>query len=762
MARFYETTYIKPNSAYVPLPLDAMASKLQTMQAAQDNYRSTIEAFDKPFANLPIDERAAMEAKQWVQGQLGSLRELDYNDAANRDKIYGTIRDVRDFYSPQGQGGLLQSKVDQYTANKKHITETYKDNPTQMGYMLSELDRQFMTPDNALDYDNKALRRNDLGQWENTQVGAPDDWTWVDPQERVGHYATQALKEAGIIQQNWSGTPVEATKIYNEVIKDQVTKQKLDYTMRMMMASDPELQKSAGVLSGGDESRFWNEETGTWDSNTLLGRMAEGFAAAKVTSDLKTYHTTVTDRVKEEIDIEKKKKEMNAFTISGTIPGSTTSVDAQKNGENIASIKERIKNTNPNTAEGKLQLEKLNEELAIAESYQKQIMDAGRVNGNSSAVIKSEWENILETQKDFDDDETLSTSWGQSDTFNDIITSAEFRNKIKTQQDYEKWMRGEIKLNTANMGTYDSNGNPIDYTTQEAAAKGEAVKRYSEGVIDGGGELNITYDANALSGSGVTTVNEGLNNFILNNPTGFTTATGDFQDWKEDAEEDLPKKADGSLREDIKMTTSILNKDIDGRDGYYVSYVDGSGNLLKSTVIYPTDPSTATNAKNTAGNDLVLTYENNNTSAGKAYKRTGEAMVATSASPAAATASTSKLTTYANSVPDPTVNGTSTTYTQSNGTSGTPTQTVVLSSGNSVEIKYNIVKQRDGNGNIVTKYQPLFSDNSKVFSGTEGYSGLNPDGTFTNIEDMQIALAKDDLNVPPGSTMKEDNLKPNK
>ena len=55
MARFYQTQYIPTKSAYVPLPYEAMAAKLQSMQAQQDQYKQNIELLDKPFGAIPVD-----------------------------------------------------------------------------------------------------------------------------------------------------------------------------------------------------------------------------------------------------------------------------------------------------------------------------------------------------------------------------------------------------------------------------------------------------------------------------------------------------------------------------------------------------------------------------------------------------------------------------------------------------------------------------------------------------------------------------------
>ncbi len=153
MSRFYQSQYIKPQSSYVPLPIDAMAARLASMQQAQDVYRQNVELLDKPFSNLPNDLELAVQQKQAVQDKLEGLRNLDYNDPMARKDIFNSIRDVRDMYGPQGSIGLINAKTAAYQTEKERIDKMSEKDPVKAKYLRNELDRQAMTGEFSIQQD---------------------------------------------------------------------------------------------------------------------------------------------------------------------------------------------------------------------------------------------------------------------------------------------------------------------------------------------------------------------------------------------------------------------------------------------------------------------------------------------------------------------------------------------------------------------------------------------------------------------------------
>lgn len=287
MARFYSSQYINPRSAYVPLPFEPMAANLQALQQKQDQYQQNVELLDKPFGALAIDLEGATAEREKTRSDLENLRNLDYNDPSNKRQIFDTIRNVRDSYGPQGTKGLMQNRLDQFNAAQKHIQDTYKDNPTQQGYLMGELNKQFYVTDPntgqivtdpvtgkpILDK-NKELRFNEqTGQYENTGIETPQEWTWVDRES----WASNTLKdiEADQNYQNYGFSNVQgmesAIKAFREGNRQHKDYNKIENAMILRAQGNPGLLKSTqaeGEYYGyGDQSNWLVEDE---QGNTML------------------------------------------------------------------------------------------------------------------------------------------------------------------------------------------------------------------------------------------------------------------------------------------------------------------------------------------------------------------------------------------------------------------------------------------------------------------------------------------------------------
>lgn len=603
MARFYETQYIKPSSAYVPLPIDAMAARLQQMQGAQDQYRQTIEAFDKPFANLPIDQQSALEAKDWVQGQLENLRGIDYNDAANRNQIYKTIKDVRDFYGPQGQAGLLENRVNQYNSAKKHIQDTYKDNPTQMGYLLNQLEGQFYTQPQEgqqvdpttgmmLDYQNKALRRNpQTGMWENTGISSPTEWTWKDPNKEwddaIKSVAYDSFKSTN---PSWSGTPADAVSMYFLGGGDQLTKQKIDQAMYSRFMSDPDLIKSAQAQSdyygkGVDETQFAgldNKGNVVWNPETLIGEMMLGRNKGASFYRDKTEHGTVTDQIK--VDKAKHKLENPDITLHNegvlaagqTITYNSSRQKADEVRAQLATLP--AKGSVGDNYQVQAQRASLEKQLAIAENYQSTLSN----NYFSTDEGKTAIEDLFTTRKMAGINYKPIDTEYQVDKDGDgtYDGTAKLSDYIKTPEDFKAYMAGNLKLPTwLETGTAWT-GNSWTGEQYAQTPRERFDDMFGDPIQDTQGEINFSYNAQVLTGekgSTVNTLNTGLTDRVNQNRTNYWVEGG----------QDLDTYLNENLEEGDKIRVAMMDNDINGNFAHYMTVVSKDGKTKVQMPIYP-------------------------------------------------------------------------------------------------------------------------------------------------------------------------------
>lgn len=751
MSRFYQTEYIKPQSAYVELPIPAMAAKLQGMQALQDQYTQGLELMDKPFNALENDMISAQADKQTVQSKLEALRNLDYNDSNNRTTIYNSIKEVRDMYGPQGEIGLKQAKYNQYNAEMQRLDKMAEKDPVKASVLKMKLVHDAKDQDRAIQKDPTT------GQYINTSITPLNDWEYKDTNDTFSKYLKDVMMEAGVISTGWQGTPADAVKMYQVVSKDERTKQKIDYALRNRVAGDPNLIMSAqaDALNSGqqtDEFNFWTPKidpaTGEpmkdsngniiygWNQDTLIGRAAEGAAAGYVETKKDVKVGTVTDRPKEEEAIQKM-KERNALVLSGQIPGTTTTIDAERNAANITDLTTQLKSL-PNTPQNLAQRQQLQKQLEIAQAYQTQIMNAAAPTDGYKTSVDAQWSDIENFRKN-----PSSRSGFVNDPFMTMMNSKEGNQKIKTKADYDAWLRGEITIGSGPVmgGIKGTNQEIFDENSIRGARRDMTLANVKE-LEDG--SLNITQANTVLWGdkeSGVGQVNGALTDFVKNTPTNFIAQDGSsFQQWQADNQEKIQQAGEG-----VEMRVSVTH----GPEGdvYYASYVDKNGFPITGTTIQPVNDNTATVVRNTVGNKLVNVYSTGTTEEAKKYTRLGQEMIATSASDAGASANEPLLVGTADAIPNPPKGQTSTKVIGET--------TVQLSQGGQTTIKYRVSKTTDNKGQTTTLYTPLNSKGENIYAG-KAVPGSTDMGSFTNIKDMQIALAKDDLGLSQDAILKQE------
>lgn len=748
MPRFYQTQFRDPRSAYVPLPLDAMAAKLASMQQAQDQYQQNVELLDKPFLNLPNDLEGAVAERNKTRSDLENLRNLDYNDPNNKRQIFDTIRNVRDSYGPQGTKGLYNAKALSFQAESQRLGKIAEKDPVKATFLMNELGKQATEKEFAITQDPIT------GQYKNTSLAPLPDWQYKDPNTTLGQYAKEVMMEAGVSGVKWDSTPAEAVKIWRETVTKSRDKDKLDYSLRQRIAGDPDLVMSAHALStnnnlGTDETQFWtvvrkdkkgNDVYG-WNKNTILGSAAEGTAYGAVESDISVQHGTVTDQTvidRAKLDYEKKLKEENDFVLRGQLPVQkvdATSIQDQAN--NILKLKAEVEALKGKTdAESNAKRELLMAQITAAGNNLKLQEQTAYKN-----QAKTDWTNIQKFRTDI----SSRTGWS-SDPLGVLMNTKEANEKIKNQDDYEAWLRGDIVLGTGASVTGTAAGvTGGGYYTEDQIRSSARNTAY-----DNAKDLEISSTETTLygnEGSRLGNTSKALTEYVKTVPGNFITTDGSttLVDWQKANKEALDD-AEAKGKKVIMTTTPTTE------GNFVVSYTDELGNPIEGVGVktfQAVGENTNKQVQNIIGNDLIKLGESGTRPTDYANVRTGQIMVAESGN-AGGAFKRQELALTAESIPDDSVTKDKPVV---NVTVPAKTITVQTPTG-PVNTKVQIVvsKTKDETGTVITTYKPTTVDGEGIFSGTEFGS---VDGAFTNIDDMNIALEKDAQGLSENDILKQ-------
>lgn len=247
MARYYQSTPQNFTSQFVPENLELQQGYFDNMQGKQDAYKLQIEGLNKQTNALVNDIPGAVEAKKRIEGRLGELRSLNYNDPQERNKALKGTMELRGAFDTFGELGARDDKKKRYDLAQQEIEKDKND--FKKAYRLTELKQANLAPERAIKFD-------DYGRPLNTEIIVPEDWEYKDKTPWMSAALKDVFSDTRSVNSGLSEDEAhKALLSYMSGNIEERTGQKIYNSVKQRALADPNLMKSIkaeGLVYGQD------------------------------------------------------------------------------------------------------------------------------------------------------------------------------------------------------------------------------------------------------------------------------------------------------------------------------------------------------------------------------------------------------------------------------------------------------------------------------------------------------------------------------
>lgn len=252
MARYFQSTPQNFTSQFVPENLELQQGYFDNMQGKQDAYKLQIEGLNKQTNALVNDIPGAVEAKKKIEGRLGELRTLNYNDPTERDKAMRGTMELRGAFDTFGELGARDDKKKRYDLAQVEIEKDKND--FKKAFRLNELKKTNLAPERAIKFD-------DYGRPLNTEIIVPEDWDYKDKTKVFSELLKDVFADTKSVNTGLTEDAAHTALLsYMNGNIEERTGEKIYNSIKQRALADPNLMKSIqaeGLVYGQDPNALF-------------------------------------------------------------------------------------------------------------------------------------------------------------------------------------------------------------------------------------------------------------------------------------------------------------------------------------------------------------------------------------------------------------------------------------------------------------------------------------------------------------------------